>query len=1007
VALEKQAVNINFAMGVETKTDPWQIPSGKFLRLVNAVFNKLGMLTKRNGFSALASLPTSDYTLLTTFNGDLTAIGNSLAARSDGSDSWVVQGGLTPVSVNSKSLIRSNLSQAKCDSAISAVNQVCVVYGESADGVTYTYKYAVADSLTGQILIHPAAIPVNGAGVVDIPPRVFVNDNYFIIVSGVNNAGNYTLQVVGIATNSLAVQAPFTISTAFIPSASIAMDGVVAAGNTYIAYNSGAGIRVTYLDPNLVQHNTVNPHPAGSATHMSVSADVSGVEPFIYVVYNSTATSTGFYFVLDQDLIVELVPTQWSSSANVLNISSAAQDDVCTIFVEQDAPYAYSPAVPNHRTITLGLSRLGVISATSTLALGVGLASKAFIEQDVIYVLVAYQSDFQSTYFLLNSSGKVISKHAPTNGGGYIIGGMPSVTVVDTVAYFCHQITSLIQAANKSQGVANPAGVYSQTGINLSSVTFSSADTFTAEIGNNLNIGGGFLASYDGVTPTENGFFLWPDNVAVSTSGVGGLITAQQYYYQALYEWTDNQGNIFRSAPSVPVTVTTVGATSSNTISVPMLRLTYKTENPVKIVIFRWSAAQQNYYQVTSITAPVMNDTQLEYVQFVDTQSDADILGNSLIYTTGGVLENVQAPASNSPALFDNRLWIIDAETNNLWFSKPVFPGAPVEMTDLQTYHVSQTVGANNQLGPVRVIAPMDDKLISFRSDSIVYTAGAGPNATGADNQYSQPIFITSIVGCSNARSVVMSPNGLMFQSNKGIWLLGRNLGTTYIGAPVEALTQGATVLSAFSVPETNQIRFTLSSGIVVVYDVYAEQWSWFEGCPAISATIYEGKHTYINSLGQVRQELSGFYLDGNAPVLLSFSTGWLNLVGLQGYERFYEMLMLGKFYTPFKLSVGLAFDYAASPSQLVTVTPDNYTGPWGSEANWGSGPVWGGPGAQFEARVFPDIQKCEAFQITVNEIYDPSYGVAAGAGLTLSGLNLVVGAKKNRRTSTAARSFG
>ena len=39
--------------------------------------------------------------------------------------------------------------------------------------------------------------------------------------------------------------------------------------------------------------------------------------------------------------------------------------------------------------------------------------------------------------------------------------------------------------------------------------------------------------------------------------------------------------------------------------------------------------------------------------------------------------------------------------------------------------------------------------------------------------------------------------------------------------------------------------------------------------------------------------------------------------------------------------------------------------------------------------------QKCESLQIKVSEVYDPSLGVQAGAGLTLSGMNFIIGVKK------------
>ena len=108
----------------------------------------------------------------------------------------------------------------------------------------------------------------------------------------------------------------------------------------------------------------------------------------------------------------------------------------------------------------------------------------------------------------------------------------------------------------------------------------------------------------------------------------GGTAGAGAYYYQVTYEWTDNQGLAYRSAPSIPVAVTTTGAstTASITITVPMLRLTSKVVNPVKIVIYRWSEFTQVYNQVTSIAAPVLNDTNAEEAVFVDTLSDSAVI---------------------------------------------------------------------------------------------------------------------------------------------------------------------------------------------------------------------------------------------------------------------------------------------------------------------------------------------------------------------------------------------
>lgn len=59
-----------------------------------------------------------------------------------------------------------------------------------------------------------------------------------------------------------------------------------------------------------------------------------------------------------------------------------------------------------------------------------------------------------------------------------------------------------------------------------------------------------------------------------------------------------------------------------------------------------------------------------------------------------------------------------------------------------------------------------------------------------------------------------------------------------------------------------------------------------FTNIPTISATLYEGMHTYLNTYGQIFQETQDTYLDGTSPVLISFRTGWFNMAGLQGLKE-------------------------------------------------------------------------------------------------------------------------
>lgn len=1003
MALQKQPVTINFSKGIDTKIDPFQVPIGTFLRLQNSVFDKLGRLTKRNGYGQLTALP-EDAAFLTTFQGNLTAIGSSLQAYAQGSNTWIDKGNIQPVSLSTLSLVRSNTTQTQADSAVSSNNFICTVYTDVGSGST-RYRYVLADSRTGQNVLPPANIP--SSATITSAPRVFILGSFFVIMYGTAT----TIRYCTISTsNPVAPLTSTSLTSQFTPDTRLNWDGVVANNALYVAWNGsdgGGAIRATFLDHTLQQHNTVV-HTGHAAALMGLSADNSGVLPKIYISWWQSSDSDAYTMVLDSELQEVLAPTLIVDNTNILNLTSVATDEVQTVYYEVSNNYSYDSAIPSHFIRTVTCTEQGVVGTPAVLVRSIGLASEAFTVNDVTYFLGVYQSPTQPTYYLISEDGQVISQLAYSNGGGYHVTGLSGVTVSGDTASICYQFKDLIAPVNKAQGVDAPNGVYAQTGLNQVTFTLGTVPV-AAEIGSSLQLTGGFLWMYDGYIPVEQNFFLWPDSVEISTSTSGGSIEEQQYFYQVVYEWTDNQGNIHRSAPSIPVSVTTTGGdTSTNTINVPTLRLTYKLSNPVKIVIYRWSVAQQVYYQVTSVTSPLLNNPAVDSVAFVDTFADSSILGNSIIYTTGGVIENTIAPAMNAVTIFDSRLWGINAEDQNLlWYSKQVIENTPVEMSDLFTLFVAPTIAAQGSTGNTKCIAPMDDKLILFKRDAMYYINGTGPDNTGANSSYSQPTFIASTVGCENQQSIVFTPKGLMFQSDKGIWLLDRGLTTSYIGAPVEDFTLNVTVRSAINVPGTNQIRFTMSNNVTLMYDYFVEQWGVFVGAPAISSTLYQNLHTYIDIFGRVFQETIGAYLDGSNPVLQAFSTGWIGAAGLTGYQRAYFMHLLGTYLSPHKLNIGIAYDYEPNVTQYTLISPDNYNPPWGTDSPYGGTEVWGGPTNTEEWQIFFERQKCQSFQITIDEIFDPSYGTIAGPGLTLSGINLTIGVKKGYPTLPASRSAG
>jgi hypothetical protein len=249
-----------------------------------------------------------------------------------------------------------------------------------------------------------------------------------------------------------------------------------------------------------------------------------------------------------------------------------------------------------------------------------------------------------------------------------------------------------------------------------------------------------------------------------------------------------------------------------------------------------------------------------------------------------------------------------------------------------------------------------------------------------------------------------------MFQSDKGIWLLSRDLQTSYIGAPVEDFVLGANVVSAATIPETNQVRFIMDSGITLMYDYFYGQWAVFTGVPAVSSCIFEDMHTFINAAGEVYQERAGTYFDGSRPVLMSFKTGPIRLGNLQSYQRAYFFYLLGTYYSPHKLVVNLFYDYEPNASQSIIINPVNYSTPFGSGMSqnpFGAQDLFGGPSSLEDWAVYLERQRCMAFAIQVQEIFDSSFATTSGRGLDLSGLQVVMGMKKGYRPQANVISAG
>jgi len=472
------------------------------------------------------------------------------------------------------------------------------------------------------------------------------------------------------------------------------------------------------------------------------------------------------------------------------------------------------------------------------------------------------------------------------------------------------------------------------------------------------------------ITNSGNGVVADAANITV---GLGRIATGN-YQYVVVRELIDFQGNLHRSAPSVPYLLTSASATTSFRIDQEPFTVSDRPTS-IKLVLYRTLVNSGSpFYRITPDSEPIYNQVSTNTpIQLLDTQSDAEISDNEVLYTTGGILENANVPPTRQLRLISNRIFGIDSDQNNVIFSKPLERGLEASFPAEFTIEVERT---NKSLIDIFSI---DEKFIILNEERTFYFIGSGPNNLGEGGAFSNPEPILCPVGGRDTGSSVEIPQGVMFSSPKGIYLLGRSLESAFIGADVEN-KKAQKVLSAIKTPDLAQVRFLLDDGTILIYDYDFQQWSYrtFTEITAISdMLIYEDSIALIcNSSSGVYLQSSGFQnIDASlAPTnfTTSLETGWINVGGIQGYQRVKRAIILGQYKSAHTLNVSVGYDYSTSYAETYTFTPAS------------------GDPLQFEFQI--GNQKCSAIRF---KIVDSAVSGDLLEGNTLTNLTLIVGVKK------------
>jgi hypothetical protein len=1027
--LERQVISIPFGQGVDTKTDPKQVSPGKLLELENGVFTTLKALRKRDGNVMLGSDidgggAISNGSGLATFGNELLlSDGERIYSYAEGNDSWTSKGTFLSTQVAKNSVVRDGYTQSNPDGAVATNGLQAYAWQDSS--AANTIRYTIIDSATRQTVVSSALLTSNG-----IKPRVLCNGGTFLFYF-------YDLSSQTIKLAQLAASTP----TATPVASSITTNSANENSIDSTSPNYDCFIVERYPSTRTViavAFNNANTVGAGETTvriyqHFSPTLQ-SGIQ--VVLPYRSRAITIFPSLVNGQNQFVvanstdngvsQTTTIQWAAmyvvdapstqltlwtSGGLSPLAFNFRDEVYTLTgcspdtTQEGFELFWGDSVGDVKTSRTVFDSSYTSTTELNWRLGVVPSARAFVYNGQSYLPVVHNSTLQSTYFVITGPGNIVAKALPglagarpTTYSGYTAAMpfLPGVTQVDvdTFLYPCLE-------------TANLGGAGFTTGTGVSSLTIDIDEpvhSFAHEtLANNLHFTGGFVQMYDGVDVVEHGFHLYPESVTATGLTFGGSMSAGTYSYCVCYEWIDQQNNIHRSAPSVPVTATVQVASppdqGSVLVVVPYLQLTDKVgERPVQVVLYRTVANGEILYRLSSLTAPNVNQvgTTVTFT-YNDTQPDSLLVSNSVaarpeMYTqpiasfnTGSpaVLENKAAPPAKLIQLHRNRLWVVDS-TNplQLWYSKEAEIGGPVEFSEELIKQVDP------RGGDITALATIDDKLLVFKYSHIFVIIGRGPTGTGETNDLSDSILVTTDVGCVDPRSVVGTPVGIMFKTAKGVYLIDRSLQAQYVGAPVEAYND-ETITSSLLLNDKNQVRFTLSGGKTLVYDYLVQQWGAFTNQQAFDSLIWQGASTMLRQNGRVLKETAGVWTDAGSPYSLKVTTAWMTFANIQGFQRVRRAQILGAWKSPHNLAVDVYVDFNDTVVQSMTVTPQ-IPQVYGGVSPYGAG-LYGGEFQLYQWRIDLARQKNQAVKFTIRDL--PT--ATAGEGMSLSSIAFEVGAKQ------------
>ena len=997
MALQRQTVSIPISEGMDTKTDSKQVMAGRALLLQNVRFQKTGKLSKRYGFVQLTDTINggnlSSYTVsaIASDEDKIAAItSNGVYTLFNQENAWKkVSEFKNAISVDSEFFSKSSFQEIGPDADFqnNIFASICYKVGDPF-AEPYQASLIYEDYISNTRKEKSIAIFIANVISKKNNARVFVvgtssNPSFFVFIPQ-SSAGGNGFQVY-IYDKDLTLTTSAVVGALNFDNAGFAacrnessVYAVTMTGTSMVVYKFSLATGATPFSVTTYTATGGSFLVSGSPCGIDIYATANHVVVAYIDGNGATAGQTslvGFNsslaLVMPRKTICDMVKQRKVSlicDANYAYVISEATDE----------PY---PSFVTKKAIAVEMNRVSYTTAAAPdntyIIYRPKILCKPIFINSIPYSIIHLQEENQHNGYVVEFLTGYVKQKFSINGTfaqdlftniNFQVSNSPQITA--SIASIFYPSVYTVAVRESTEAPLNFVGT-KRTFINQ-----ASDSGMKTKLGSSIYYNSGSLFEFDGRGFYENGFWQSPPAVIVETITSGfptPAVANKTFSYIAIYEYFDANGQLSFSAPSP---IVTIGPTPANTESIQIyvncpfgsLKINSDNYSGVMITLFRTTNSGATFFKLQSNGYFISNDGRL--IVLNDVAADADIVDNQLLYTQGGVLQNDQAPSSKFMVSGGNRIFLGGLEEKDeVAYSKKQLFSESIFFSDF--FRIRIASGTNSDKTKISALGYMDGKLIVFREESIYFIQGDGPTETGLPvNAFSEPEIIQSDVGCSDSKSVISMPDGLMFKSKKGIYLLSRAMQVSYIGAAIEDYNP-ETIIASMLAPKFNEVRFYTSGMNCLTYNYLFQVWSVSTNQTSVDAETYKNTVSIIKS-NKIFSESESVFKDGTSFYVMKFISPWLKVNLVQGYVRAYQLWIIGDYKSAHTLKCKVYFDYDDTVFEEYSLVYNSSSSP------------------QYQFQISLPRQKVESMKF---EIFDADHA-GTGESYDLSNIQIELGIK-------------